>query len=81
MNFYNLYNEKIKTKTCVYCKEDKILSEFQKHPGYKDKLDIRCSSCIKERLKIVKELKKNAPEKPKKCQCCGKENITISNRL
>jgi hypothetical protein len=69
--------EPIKTKKCVYCKEDKLVIEYQSHPGYKDKLDIRCTSCIRKRTKIVRDLRKTAPEKPEYCQCCGKENVTL----
>jgi len=73
----DLFGVKIKTKVCVYCRKEKPLSEYQRHPGYKDKLDIRCNYCIKNRKKIVEELRKNAPEKPNKCECCDKENITL----
>jgi hypothetical protein len=67
----------IKTKICVYCKEKKTTSEFQNHPGYKDKLDIRCNCCIKSRKKIVENLRKNAPPKPENCQCCDKTGVTL----
>ena len=70
-------DEKIKTKCCVYCGVEKPLTEYQNHPGYKDKLDIRCNPCIKSRKKIVENLRKNAPPKPNSCECCGKENVTL----
>jgi len=69
--------EIIKTKKCVYCKEDKPISEYQSHPGYKDKLDIRCIPCVKKRKKIVEDLRKSSPQKPEQCECCGKKDTTL----
>jgi hypothetical protein len=69
--------EIVETKICVYCKEEKPLSEFKSHPGYRDKLDIRCNCCIKSRRKIVQNLRKTAPPKPEFCECCGKTGITL----
>ena len=65
------------TKTCVYCKENKPLTEYKKHPGYRDKLDIRCTTCIKERKKIVESLRKVSPPKTDQCECCGKKKVTL----
>ena len=73
----DLFGEIVKTKICVYCAKEKPLSEFQNHPGYKDKLDIRCNCCIKSRKKIVEDLRKTAPSKPEACECCGKKGITL----
>ena len=39
-------------KHCIYCKELKCLEEFPRHIQYKDNLDSRCRSCIKEHAKI-----------------------------
>lgn len=63
------------TKKCVYCGEDKLLSEFHnKHSGKYSK-DSRCKICKNERQKRVKYiLKHQAPPKPIQsiCGCCGK---------
>lgn len=59
-------------KKCIYCKKNKETSEFPKHSLYKDRLDTRCKSCIKEHTVIRRELKKKAPPKPELCECCGK---------
>jgi hypothetical protein len=58
-------------KTCIYCKQFKQLSDFPKHSHYKDNLDSRCRSCIKEHSDVRKALHKKAPAKPSVCQCCG----------
>lgn len=68
---------KKKTKVCVYCNEDLPLSNFAKHSGYKDKHDIRCKSCMATRNKVIRELKKTAPPKPKACDCCGRKDKSL----
>lgn len=60
------------TKTCIYCKKEKNVSEFPKHSHYKDNLDSRCKECVKYHYEIRKKLHKNAPHKPTYCECCGK---------
>ena len=50
---------------------EKSLKEFPKHSLYKDNLDMRCRECIKKHQKIRKQLHKDAPPRPKVCQCCG----------
>ena len=40
--------EVIKTKICNCCLKDKELSEFFKHKGYEDCLQLRCKLCFKE---------------------------------
>ena len=59
-------------KTCIYCNSEKPESEFPRHSLYKDNLDMRCRECIKKHKKIRKQLHKDAPLRPKVCQCCGK---------
>jgi|TARA_R110000851_G_scaffold58435_2_gene135680 hypothetical protein len=71
-DIFGIEHPNIETKICIYCKEGKILEEFQTHLGYKDKLDIRCKDCIKEQNKLRRKLKRYAPPKPKMCVCCGK---------
>ncbi|NBP14756.1 hypothetical protein EBU95_10215 [bacterium] len=63
------------SKICIYCKEEKSLDQFPKHNMYKDKLDMRCRSCIKEHASIRRCLHKKAPSKPKLCECCKKTPI------
>lgn len=60
------------SKTCIYCNQNKCISEFPKHKMYKDNLDMRCRQCIKEQSAIRKELHKIAPKKPHLCECCKK---------
>lgn len=62
----------IHTKACIYCNEEKHVSEFPKHSHYKDNLDSRCKSCIKTHTRLRTELHKKAPTKPEVCECCGK---------
>lgn len=59
-------------KKCIYCDQDKELSEFPRHIHYKDNLDSRCKDCIKKHSDVRKKLHKEAPPKPDKCECCGK---------
>src|SRR5260221_5785339 len=61
----------IKTKICLWCGEEKPITDFPKHVLYKDKLDTRCRACIKAHSKVTSYLKKIAPPKPKVCECCG----------
>ena len=60
------------TKTCVYCKIKKPLSDYPKHIGHKDNLDTRCRECIRKGAKLRAKIRKTAPPKPVVCQCCGK---------
>lgn len=60
------------SKTCIYCKETKTLENFPKHIHYKDNLDSRCKDCIKKHTAIVNKIRKIAPEKPERCECCNK---------
>ena len=68
------------TKECVLCNEIKAIEEFPKHISHYDGYDSRCRSCIKKRSAIVRRIKKNAPPKPKVCDCCGKEPIETEGR-
>ena len=60
-------------KKCIYCEIEKPLSNFSKHPTRYDGLDGRCKSCIKERTKVVNEIRKTAPPMTEACECCGKK--------
>lgn len=59
-------------KVCTYCNQEKPIFEFPKHYATKDKLDSRCKQCKSKQNKILKEIKKLAPEKPAVCDCCKK---------
>ena len=63
--------EEVAGKVCLYCKEEKPLSEFPKHSLYKDNLDTRCRECIKRVSKVTRDILKLAPPKPEFCECCG----------
>lgn len=58
------------SKTCIYCKKEKTTSQFPKHKMYKDNLDMRCRECVKKQAAIRRKLHKDAPAKPKICECC-----------
>ena len=63
----------VKTKACIYCKQEKPFSEFQKHLSRFDGHDGRCKCCIKERIKKVKKIRETAPQMSPVCDCCGKK--------
>lgn len=46
------------TKKCTICKQEKVLSNFNKHPSKKDGLQSACKECNKERSALY--YKKNA---------------------
>ena len=75
----NLFDDEDDTKSCIYCQKEKHLSEFAKHPTRHDGLDGRCKSCIRERVDLVKQIRKTAPPISKVCDCCGKEQGGHSN--
>ena len=61
------------TKICVYCKKEKLLSDYSKHINQKDNLDSRCKQCVKKRSKKRQSIRKTAPPKPNVCECCGED--------
>jgi hypothetical protein len=74
-----IYDEQY-TKPCIYCLEEKPLSEFlKKHDNY-DGHDNRCRVCMRKRHKEVNELRKTAPPRPIACDCCGKEIVLSQSR-
>jgi hypothetical protein len=75
MLFSAIYQVLMKTKKCIYCGIEKTVVHFPKHIMYKDKLDMRCNTCIKSQRKIRNHLHKTAPPKPEVCSCCGKQPI------
>jgi len=70
LHIFGIYKD-MKTKTCIYCNEEKDIGEFPKHIHYHDNLDSRCKKCIKEHSAIRRRLLKTAPPKPTHCECCG----------
>jgi hypothetical protein len=79
MSLYQYYHideplsdiEEVKTKVCKICKCEKPLSDFPGHFGRKDGLDSRCKECKSRNSKLVEQLRKSAPPKPKVCDLCG----------
>jgi hypothetical protein len=60
------------SKCCVYCKNNKPLSDFPKHSHRSSGYDARCRACIKVRSKEVEKIRLTAPPKTSVCECCGK---------
>ena len=61
-------------KKCKICGQAKGRDQFAGHKMYKDRLDSRCKECVRAQAKIRRDLKKVAPEKPERCECCGKKS-------
>jgi len=78
--FFGEKEKPVDLKKCLYCEEEKPLFDFPKHKQHYDGHDSRCKTCIKKRSNIVKNIKKNAPTKPLKCDCCGLEPKTSNGR-
>tara|TARA_B100000131_G_C18115771_1_gene611229 strand:+ start:680 stop:1057 length:378 start_codon:yes stop_codon:yes gene_type:complete len=68
MNQLELFKEE--TKQCRICKEWLTLDNFYLDRGTPYS---KCKACAKEYSKGLKEAKKNAPEKPERCDCCGEK--------
>ena len=58
-------------KICRTCNLEKHISDFYLDRGA---VYSRCKDCCKKEAKILAEIKKTAPPKPKngKCECCGR---------
>jgi len=64
-----------KSKTCVKCKREKSLSSFRLCRLYKgvssgEYVRSECRECEKQASRQLAKAKKEAPPKPKACQCC-----------
>jgi hypothetical protein len=72
---YDLFGDEIllNSKSCVYCGIQKKITEFPKHIHRNDGYDSRCKECKSKRGKLVDQIRKNSPPKPKICDCCGKK--------
>lgn len=68
------------TITCRDCNQTKPVSEFRLYrraTGDKNSRNTSCNTCQKEHERVVTELKKNSPSKPKCCDLCGKERKLV----
>jgi hypothetical protein len=62
---------------CRHCKQVKPREAFRLYrraTGDRECRSTSCKECQKRNLRIVNEIRKTAPPKPDKCQCCGKED-------
>jgi hypothetical protein len=67
-------------KVCSYCGKRKNIRSFAKNKNCQDGYDVRCRACIRKRSKIVNKLRKKAPPKPEKCDCCDKIPMQLGGR-
>ena len=58
------------TKVCRICAKEKGVDHFYLDRGA---VYSKCKDCCKEYNDGLKEAKKNAPEKPEVCECCGEK--------
>ena len=58
------------TKVCRTCNIEKCLSEYRLDRGA---VYSRCKECCSRDAKLLRDIKKHAPPKPKNelCECCG----------
>lgn len=56
-------------KICRICLQEKNVDEFYKDRGA---IYSRCKNCLKNEKKILHTLRKTAPPKPDRCECCKK---------
>jgi len=72
MIVYTIYGEEeVASQTCIYCLIEKPLSDFPRHSHHKNNYDSRCKECIKKHTEHREKLRKEAPPKPERCECCG----------
>ena len=74
-DFYSI-PEGTSCRKCRLCGELKHESQFSDN-GRKIAKENRCKDCRRSSTIILNDLKKNAPPKPKNCECCGKEAETL----
>jgi hypothetical protein len=60
-------------KTCSKCGEIKSHNEFRMQYGGKLGPRTECRACERKMRILRSKLRKNAPNKPTKCECCGVE--------
>ena len=67
-----------KRKTCSKCGIEKDIDKFRvenKQSGktkFREVIRNECYDCEKEYNKMLQRIKKAAPKKPDRCECCGK---------
>lgn len=64
------------TKICSKCKKEKVISNYRfrqrsEDPTLPRKPYSQCKQCEQEQSYVLNELKKEAPQKPECCDCCG----------
>ena len=67
--------EIVPTKYCKGCDQHLPITQFRRRGegASKERTYTVCLDCEKKSHKIRKKLRKEAPKKPKNCECCGKE--------
>src|SRR6056300_888524 len=58
-------------KVCKHCQQSKHVTEFHKHLLRPDGRDHRCKVCKNKSSQILRQIRKTAPPKPDKCDCCN----------
>ena len=65
-------------KTCNTCNEEKVFTEFYKHPNMKDGYFNVCKGCYSSRENVKNRLKIGfATLKPDHCECCGSLDVKL----
>lgn len=57
------------TKICRICNQNKPIDDFHLDRGSPYS---KCKECFSDYQKSLRAAKKSAPDKPAKCECCGK---------
>lgn len=57
------------TKVCRICHKEKSIDNFHLDRGSPYS---KCKECFSDYQKSLRNAKKTAPDKPEKCECCGK---------
>ena len=70
------------SKTCSKCGQNKPLKEYRfrqrsEDPSLPRKPYSQCKQCEHEQSYVLNEIKKEAPEQPKCCDCCGKQDVNL----
>ena len=61
--------------TCRKCGQTKTIDNFsiRGEGKIKNRINIDCKQCINEERRILNDIRKNAPEMPEVCDCCGQK--------
>lgn len=72
--FYDIFGDPIThTKTCIYCKTEKPITDFPNRLDNYDRYDSKCKRCKSARERLVRTLRKTAPEGTGFCEICGEK--------